>query len=74
MFDPKVVFGKHGTYAALTKAKAFGLTKFVGLSGHSRPQRFLHALREFDIDVSVLRQHEAACHATSFPESAVPQQ
>jgi aryl-alcohol dehydrogenase-like predicted oxidoreductase len=27
--DPKVVFGKGGTYAALMKAKALGLTKFV---------------------------------------------
>jgi len=49
--DPKIVFGKHGTYAALQKAKSLGLTKYVGLSGHSRPQRFLHALRQFEIDV-----------------------
>lgn len=49
--DPKIVFGKHGTYAALLKAKTLGLTKFVGLSGHSRPQRFLEALRQFEIDV-----------------------
>ena len=49
--DPRVVFGKSGTYAALLKAKTLGLTRFVGLSGHSRPLRFLHALRQFDVDV-----------------------
>lgn len=38
--DPRVVFGKYGTYAALFKAKTLGLTRFVGLSGHSRPLRF----------------------------------
>jgi len=49
--DPQIVFGKNGTYAALMKAKALGLTRFVGLSGHSRPSRFLHAVRQFEIDV-----------------------
>jgi len=49
--DPRMVFGKQGTFAALMKAKALGLTRFVGLSGHNRPSRFLEALRQFDIDV-----------------------
>jgi aryl-alcohol dehydrogenase-like predicted oxidoreductase len=39
--DPNLVFSRNGTYAALVKAKSLGLTKFVGLSGHSRPSRFL---------------------------------
>lgn len=49
--DPRVVFSKHGTYAALVKAKAEGLTRFIGLSGHSRPGRFKEAIQRFDIDV-----------------------
>ena len=32
--DPRIVFSKNGTYAALMRAKALGLTRFVGLSGH----------------------------------------
>jgi predicted aldo/keto reductase-like oxidoreductase len=49
--DPRVVFSKHGTYAALVKAKAQGLTRFIGLSGHSRPGRFAEAIKYFDVDV-----------------------
>jgi predicted aldo/keto reductase-like oxidoreductase len=49
--DPRVVFSRHGTYAALLKAKSLRLIRFVGLSGHSRPARFVQALHEFDVDV-----------------------
>lgn len=70
--DPKIVFGKHGTYAALMKAKALGLTKFVGLSGHSRPQRFLHALREFDVDVLLNAVNFVDRHTYNFEEHVWP--
>ena len=49
--DPRMVFSKHGTYAALVKAKAEGLARFIGLSGHSRPGRFTEAIKHFDVDV-----------------------
>src|SRR5262245_38941069 len=48
---PKTVFGKGGVCEALTKAKKDGLTRFVGVSGHNRPGRFLQALKEWDFDV-----------------------
>ncbi len=49
--NPKVVFGRRGCYSALMKAKADGLTRFVGLSGHNRPVRFAEALKRFNVDV-----------------------
>ena len=49
--DPRMVFSKDGTYAALVKAKTQGLARFIGLSGHSRPGRFTEAIRHFDVDV-----------------------
>jgi hypothetical protein len=70
--DPKMVFGKHGTYAALMKGKALGLTKSVGLSGHSRPQRFLHALREFDVDVLLNAVNFVDRHTYNFEEQVWP--
>ena len=70
--DPQVVFGKHGTYAALVKAKGLGLTKFVGLSGHSRPQRFLHALRQFDVDVLLNAVNFVDRHTYNFEEQVWP--
>ena len=66
--DPKIVFGRRGTYAALVKAKALGLTKFVGLSGHSRPQRFVHALRQFEVDVLLNAVNFIDRHTYNFEE------
>ena len=70
--DPNIVFGKHGTYAALLKAKSIGLTRFVGLSGHSRPQRFLHALRQFEIDVLLNAVNFVDRHTYNFEEQVWP--
>lgn len=70
--DPRRVFGKSGTYAALMAAKARGLTRFVGLSGHSRPGRFLEALRHFDIDVLLNAVNFADRHTYNFEEQVWP--
>jgi aryl-alcohol dehydrogenase-like predicted oxidoreductase len=70
--DPKIVFGRHGTYAALVKAKALGLTRFVGLSGHSRPPRFLHALRQFEVDVLLNAVNFIDRHTYNFEERVWP--
>jgi len=70
--DPQVVFGKSGTYAALIKAKALGLTQFVGLSGHSRPSRFLSAMRHFDLDVLLNAVNFVDHHTYNFEEHVWP--
>jgi predicted aldo/keto reductase-like oxidoreductase len=70
--DPRVVFSKTGTYAALMKAKALGLTRYVGLSGHSRPARFLQALRQFDIDVLLNAVNFVDRHTYNFEEQVWP--
>ncbi|HXC67246.1 MAG TPA: aldo/keto reductase [Nitrospiraceae bacterium] len=70
--DPRIVFSKHGTYAALMKAKSLGLTRFVGLSGHSRPSRFLEALRQFDIDVLLNAVNFVDRHTYNFEEQVWP--
>jgi uncharacterized protein len=49
--DPRRSLGPNGTLRALLKAREDGLTRFVGISGHNRPKRFVEALREHDIDV-----------------------
>ena len=70
--DPGVVFSKHGTYAALMRAKSLGLARFVGLSGHSRPSRFVHALRQFDIDVLLNAVNFVDRHTYNFEEQVWP--
>ncbi|UCE63862.1 MAG: aldo/keto reductase [Nitrospirota bacterium] len=49
--DPQIVFSPRGTYPALIKAKQLGLARFVGLSGHNRPQRFAEAIQKYEVDV-----------------------
>jgi uncharacterized protein len=70
--DPRVVFGNKGTYAALMKAKALGLTRYVGLSGHSRPGRFAQAIRQFDIDVLLNAVNFVDHHTYNFEEQVWP--
>lgn len=70
--DPGIVFSKRGTYAALMKAKSLGLTRFVGLSGHSRPPRFAQALRQFEIDVLLNAVNFVDRHTYNFEEQVWP--
>lgn len=70
--DPTIVFSKHGTYAALMKAKSVGLTRFVGLSGHNRPSRFLQALRHLEIDVLLNAVNFVDRHTYNFEEQVWP--
>jgi aryl-alcohol dehydrogenase-like predicted oxidoreductase len=49
--DPAIVLGREGTMAALEKARKDGLTRFIGITGHNRPDRFLRVLDQFAIDV-----------------------
>jgi len=70
--DPRIVFGKQGTYAALMRAKSLGLTRFVGLSGHNRPPRFVQALRNVEIDVLLNAVNFVDRHTYNFEEQVWP--
>ena len=54
------------------RAKADGLTRFVGLSGHNRPGRFADAIRDFDIDVLLNVTNFADYHTYNFEEKVWP--
>jgi aryl-alcohol dehydrogenase-like predicted oxidoreductase len=51
LMDPKKIYARDGVCKALEKAKRNGLTRFLGVSGHNRPGRFLKAMEEWDFDV-----------------------
>jgi hypothetical protein len=48
---PERIYAANGVCKALERAKRDGLTRFIGVSGHSRPERFLRALEDWDFDV-----------------------
>jgi len=66
--DPSVVFGRQGAYAGLVKAKKMGLTKFIGLSGHNRPGRFVDAIQRFEVDALLNVVNFADRHTYNFEE------
>lgn len=49
--EPERIFAAGGVCKALEKARRDGLVRFLGVSGHNRPRRFLRALQEWDFDV-----------------------
>lgn len=69
---PERIFAADGVCKALDKAKRDGLTRFVGVSGHNRPGRFLQALREWDFDVMMNAVSLVARHIYHFEENVWP--
>lgn len=70
--DPKLVRSEKGVLAALEKARRDGLCRFVGVSGHNRPQRFVDVLEEFDIDVMMNAVNPVVRHIYNFEERVWP--
>ena len=52
---PEKIYAPDGVCKALEKARRDGLTRFLGVSGHNRPGRFLTALKEWNFDVMMNR-------------------
>jgi predicted aldo/keto reductase-like oxidoreductase len=70
--DVRSVLGKHGIYPALLKAKREGLLRYIGVSGHSRPGRFLELLREADLDVMMCAVNFVDRHTYGFESRIWP--
>jgi predicted aldo/keto reductase-like oxidoreductase len=70
--DYETVTGQNGVLRALLKAKRDGLARFVGISGHCRPARFVRILNEFDIDVMMTAVNFVDHHIYNFEEDVWP--
>lgn len=70
---PEKIYGPTGVCRALEKAKRDGLTRFVGVSGHNRPGRFLQALKEWDFEVMMNAVSLVARHIYNFEEKVWPE-
>lgn len=71
--DPKMVLGRNGVMQALSKAQRDGLTRFVGVSGHNRPERFLGVLKDFEIQVMMNAVSFVSRHIYNFEEKVWPE-
>lgn len=71
--DPRTVLGPKGVLAALAKAQQDGLARFIGVSGHNRPARFLEVLKEFEIQVMMTATNFVSRHIYDFETSVWPE-
>lgn len=69
---PERIFAASGVCKALEKARRDGLTRFVGVSGHHRPWRFLKALEEWDFDVMLNAVSLVSRHIYNFEDRVWP--
>ncbi|MBI1915507.1 MAG: aldo/keto reductase [Planctomycetes bacterium] len=69
---PEKIYAEDGVCKALEKARRDGLTRFVGVSGHCRPGRFLKALQEWDFDVMMNAVSLVARHIYDFESKVWP--
>jgi predicted aldo/keto reductase-like oxidoreductase len=70
--DPTVVFSDTGVYRMAMRAKEEGLTRFVGVSGHNRPQRFVNAIADYDFDVVMNAVNFVDVHTYNFENMVWP--
>jgi aryl-alcohol dehydrogenase-like predicted oxidoreductase len=70
--DPDRLESPTGTYRALEKARRDGLTRFLGVSGHCRPDRFRRAIDRWDFDVMMTAVSLVARHVYNFEEKVWP--
>jgi aryl-alcohol dehydrogenase-like predicted oxidoreductase len=64
--------GDEGTMQALEKARKDGLTRFVGMTGHNRPEKFVQVLEKRNIDVMMNAVNIVDRHTYAFEELVWP--
>jgi aryl-alcohol dehydrogenase-like predicted oxidoreductase len=69
---PDKIYAADGVCKALEKARRDGLTRFVGVSGHCRPERFVKALQEWDFDVMMNAVSLVGRHVYNFEDRVWP--
>ncbi|HZO89251.1 MAG TPA: aldo/keto reductase [Chthonomonadaceae bacterium] len=71
-FDMDRLFTPDGAIAGLKEARERGLLRFIGTSGHMRPQRFATAIATGDIDLTMNALNFADRHNYDFEGLVLP--
>jgi predicted aldo/keto reductase-like oxidoreductase len=66
------VMGKGGSWEFLEKAKAAGKTRFLGMTGHSRPANFIPLIETGKVDVLMVALNFVDRHIYGFEEKVLP--
>jgi aryl-alcohol dehydrogenase-like predicted oxidoreductase len=71
-YDFDELVGDNGPMASLEKAKKEGLTRFVGITGHNRPEKFAQVIAKRDIDVMMNAVNVVDRHTYAFEDVVWP--
>lgn len=72
IYDFDELVGDKGPMASLEQAKRDGLTRFVGITGHNRPEKFARVLERRRIDVMMNAVNIVDRHTYAFEELVWP--
>jgi aryl-alcohol dehydrogenase-like predicted oxidoreductase len=72
VYDLDALAGDAGPMAALEKAKKDGLTRFVGITGHNRPEKFARLLAMRDVDAMMNAVNVVDRHTYAFEDVVWP--
>jgi len=71
-FDMNRMFGPDGALAGLKEARKRGLTRYLAVSGHMRPARFVTLIETGDIDLTMNALNFADRHTYDFEGLVLP--
>jgi uncharacterized protein len=72
MADVNEVFAKGGAVEALIEAREKKMVRFLGITGHHRPDALMEAIRRLPFDCILLALNAADVHHHSFRERLLP--
>jgi hypothetical protein len=72
MGEVNQIFGKGGAMEALIKAREQKMVRFLGVTGHFRPEPLMEAMRRFPFDCILMALSAADPHHFSFQEQLLP--
>ncbi len=70
--DTKQVMGAGGSLDYLVEKKEQGVIRFIGISGHSRPEKFLPLIKTGTIDVLMVAMNFVDRHTYAFETKVLP--
>jgi hypothetical protein len=70
--DVDEVFAKGGAVEALLEARDQQMVRFLGITGHHRPDALMHAIRRMPFDCILMALNAADVHYFSFKEGLLP--
>lgn len=71
-FDPSVVYSKTGALEGLKECQKRGLLRFIGISGHMRPHRFLEPIEKDEVDLFMAVMNFVDRYTYNFEGTVLP--